>query len=150
MSNSLTIEKPKNYKITEERRVLELSDALFNEAAKPPFTRLFAMTDLGNMIFNALDRARCKPLFRSDLSNAPIRFSTIEVSVPVPVEIEEPNSSNVGLNDDLAAAFEKFKKGQKGKHSNIWGLKDAEDAFHAGIEYEKQRAKLRSEYRDDK
>lgn len=33
--------------------------------------------------------------------------------------------------DECRKAFEKFKQGQKGKHSNIWALKDVEDAYNA-------------------
>ncbi|MCE9565804.1 MAG: hypothetical protein K8U57_27585 [Planctomycetes bacterium] len=42
--------------------------------------------------------------------------------------------------DEKAQAFETFKRGQVGRNTNIWGLKDVQDAFTAGREYEAAKA----------
>ncbi len=69
-----------------ERRILKLDKALFNEAAKEPYQHLFKMTDLGNMLFNALAKAGCEPLFRADIEQSPIQFTGIEINVPIQLE----------------------------------------------------------------
>lgn len=69
-----------------ERRMLILDQALFNEAAKAPFAHLFAMTDLGNMLYDALKIAGASPMFRVNQLADPLRFSGIEISVPVPIK----------------------------------------------------------------
>ena len=63
-----------------ERKILKLPKELFNEAAKPPYSHLFAMTDLGNMMFKALDEAGLKPLFRA---TDPKSFDGIEINVAI-------------------------------------------------------------------
>lgn len=48
--------------------------------------------------------------------------------------------------DDSAIAFKAFKEGQKGKHHPIWGGKDVEDAWYAGIEWQKAQPNKHPEY----
>lgn len=36
--------------------------------------------------------------------------------------------------NEFSDKFKAFKQGQKGKHCSIWGSRDVEDAFYAGIE----------------
>lgn len=75
--------KKKRKGIIIERRLLMLDRTLFNEFAKPPYAHLLAMTDLGNMIFYALEKAGCQPLFRADIKEIPIPFLGIEINVPI-------------------------------------------------------------------
>ncbi len=77
-------------KIRIERKILELDQALFNEAAKPPYSKLFAMTDLGNMLFKALESAGCKPQFRAATDESPIPFLGIEINVATKIESSKP------------------------------------------------------------
>lgn len=64
-----------------ERRVLELPRELFNEAAKPPYAHLLAMTELGKMLFFALEKVGLNPLFRAAIDERPIPFLGIEIDV---------------------------------------------------------------------
>lgn len=69
-------------KILVGRKLLELPKDLFNEAAKPPYQHLFAMTDLGNMLFAALQKAGLNPLFRNEKQPiGALQFASIEVDV---------------------------------------------------------------------
>lgn len=36
-------------------------------------------------------------------------------------------------------AFQVYSEGQKGKHSNIWGMNDTVDAFIAGMNFQSNR-----------
>ena len=41
------------------------------------------------------------------------------------------------MSDEAAIALKAFKEGQKGKHHPIWGSKDVDDAWYAGIAWQK-------------
>lgn len=43
------------------------------------------------------------------------------------------------MSDDATIALKAFKEGQKGKHHPIWGVKDVEDAWYAGIAWQKEQ-----------
>jgi hypothetical protein len=65
-----------------ERTTIKLPKELFNEAAKPPYEKLFKMTDFGNMLYKALDEANLKPQFHLINGTSPLEFDSIEIWAP--------------------------------------------------------------------
>ena len=50
------------------------------------------------------------------------------------------------MSDDATIALKAFKEGQKGKHHPIWGVKDVEDAWYAGIAWQKEQTHKHSSH----